>query len=303
MFGFSQTRKMKKGKSRGISKGGGRLIENLEDRRMMAAHLTRIDVPAATSAGPSIESFSLVSAKDDSVIRPIHDGDVVDLSLLGLRRKDVNVRANFASSTDLESVKWDISGATTYHHVEEHIGYYLFGGKGANVGSNNNKLMLGRNVVTAAAYTQDFAHGTAGASQTFTFDLITSGAGVGSGVGSGPGFGQLEKVMVVNTATGQNIVQLDGYNQVVHLGTISPSTLNVVATPNSTVGSVTFQLNGQTIVSESTSPYALFGDINGTLSAGAFQSGLNTLTLFPYSGTGGTGTPGPIVMFSFTIGA
>ena len=41
------------------------------------------------------------------------------------------------------------------------LGYYLFGGKGANVGSNNNRLALGRNVVTAAAYTQDGAPGSA----------------------------------------------------------------------------------------------------------------------------------------------
>jgi hypothetical protein len=287
-------------------------IETLESRRLLSGTPVLVNleplntaesiIPSAVVSRPAIKDFSLVNAKDDSVIRTINDGDTVDLSALGLRRKDVNVRANFASGEEIGSVKYDLSGATTYHHIENKNGYYLFGGKGANVGSNNNRLALGRNVVTATAYSGKKASGEAGIAQTFAFDLVTGdGSGNGSGSGGSNAVGSVAVVELVDTATGRDVQQLTGFGQTVNLGAVSRDTLSIVARTVGPIGSVTFDLNSDTRTIEKAVPYALFGDNSGRLNAGTFSTGLNEITIMPFSGTNGSGTVGPLVRITFTL--
>lgn len=74
---------------------------------------------------------------------------------------------------------------------------------------------------------------------------------------------------------------------------------NVCSTP---VGSVKFILNGKTVKTESTPPYAINGDSPvGNYTAWTVAAGSYTLTATPFTGSGGTGTAGVSETVSFTV--
>lgn len=86
----------------------------------------------------------------------------------------------------------------------------------------------------------------------------------------------------------------------VYLNSLPTTNVNIRAdTSPATVGSVSLSLGGATVATknESTPPYALWGDQNGSYSPGALNPGLHTLSATPTTG----GVAGPTLTVSFTV--
>ena len=78
--------------------------------------------------------------------------------------------------------------------------------------------------------------------------------------------------------------------------------LNIRAnTVSSTVGSVTFKLDGTLIRTESGAPYALAGNNGADYYAWTPSLGLHTLVVTPYSGSGATGTVGKALTIKLNV--
>ncbi|MBH8559379.1 InlB B-repeat-containing protein [Hymenobacter negativus] len=91
---------------------------------------------------------------------------------------------------------------------------------------------------------------------------------------------------------------------ILNLATLPTRNLNIRANANpATTGSVVFTLTGpqNQNQTESVAPYALFSDVNGDYNAWTPPVGNYQLTATPYSGSGGTGTPGTALTVSFTV--
>ena len=91
---------------------------------------------------------------------------------------------------------------------------------------------------------------------------------------------------------------------ILNLATLPTRNLNIRANANpATTGSVVFALAGPQTQNqtESVTPYALFSDVNGNYNAWTPPVGNYTLLATPYSGSGGSGTPGAALSISFTV--
>jgi hypothetical protein len=83
---------------------------------------------------------------------------------------------------------------------------------------------------------------------------------------------------------------------------VDGSALNIRADASG-VGSVQFNLSGAETTTrvESVAPYALFGDVGGDYTAWSPALGSYTLTVQAFSGSGASGTPGPLLTLNFTV--
>ena len=91
---------------------------------------------------------------------------------------------------------------------------------------------------------------------------------------------------------------------ILNLATLPTRNINIRANANpATTGSVVFALTGPQTQNqtESVLPYALFSDVNGDYNAWTPPVGNYTLLATPYSGSGGSGTPGAALSISFTV--
>ena len=90
---------------------------------------------------------------------------------------------------------------------------------------------------------------------------------------------------------------------VINSASLPTTHLNIRAnTSPATVGSVRFGFDGNTNAqTESTAPYALFGDVSGNYNAGTLSTGGHTLTGTPYTNKSATGTAGTSLTISFTV--
>ncbi|MGY3089348.1 putative repeat protein (TIGR02543 family) [Hymenobacter sp. UYAg731] len=91
---------------------------------------------------------------------------------------------------------------------------------------------------------------------------------------------------------------------ILNLATLPTRNLNIRANANpATTGSVVMALSGAQTQNqtESVAPYALFSDVGGNYSPWTPPVGNYTLLATPYSGSGGTGTPGAALSISFSV--
>ncbi len=148
------------------------------------------------------------------------------------------------------------------------------------------------------------------AAGTYTFALVvTDNTGASSAA---------DQVLVtVNPAAGQAVVSFELINadteqpirslvagDVLNLATLPTKNLNVRATTSpATVGSVVFALTGAQThnTTESTTPYSLFGTVNGNYNAWTPPLGNYSLTARPYTGSKGKGTPGTALTLAFSV--
>ncbi|TCJ12682.1 choice-of-anchor D domain-containing protein [Flaviaesturariibacter flavus] len=113
----------------------------------------------------------------------------------------------------------------------------------------------------------------------------------------------LSSFTLVNASNEQDIQTLVN-GATINLATLPSQSLNIRAnTTPATVGSVVFVLTGQQSknATETTAPYALFGDNSGNYNAWTPAVGSYTLKATPYTGPGGTGTAGTPLTVSFTV--
>ncbi|RYZ48908.1 MAG: hypothetical protein EOO14_21465, partial [Chitinophagaceae bacterium] len=108
---------------------------------------------------------------------------------------------------------------------------------------------------------------------------------------------------LMNADNEQGILMLTN-GQTLNLANLPTRNLNIRAnTSPSLVGSIVFNLSGKQIrnATETSSPYALFGDANGNYNAWTPALGSYTLKATPYSGASGSGTAGSQLVVSFTV--
>jgi hypothetical protein len=108
---------------------------------------------------------------------------------------------------------------------------------------------------------------------------------------------------LVNSTTDQDIQSLDN-GAVLDLASLLPANrFNIRANAPANVASVKFSLSGKQTKTrtESSRPFALFGDINGNYNDWAPALGSYTLKVTPYSATGGGGTAGTPLTINFSI--
>jgi hypothetical protein len=108
---------------------------------------------------------------------------------------------------------------------------------------------------------------------------------------------------LVNADTDQDIQTLTP-GAVINLSTLPTRNLNIRAnTDPAVVGSVVFELSGAQVQNqtESAAPYALFSDFQGDYFNWTPPAGSYSLTATPYSGAGGSGTPGTALTISFSV--
>ncbi|GAB4093030.1 malectin domain-containing carbohydrate-binding protein [Flaviaesturariibacter terrae] len=108
---------------------------------------------------------------------------------------------------------------------------------------------------------------------------------------------------LVNADNEQDLMTLAS-GATINLATLPTRNLNVRAnTVPATVGSVVFALGGTQVrnVTETSAPYALFGDNAGNYNPWTPATGSYSLTGTPYSAAGGTGTAGTPLTVSFTV--
>ncbi|RYY95376.1 MAG: T9SS type A sorting domain-containing protein, partial [Chitinophagaceae bacterium] len=147
---------------------------------------------------------------------------------------------------------------------------------------------------------------------TYVFALVVKdNAGAGSTAdevtvtvnAAAAGTQALASFTLINADTDQDILTISN-GATLNLATLPTRNLNIRANTSPTaVGSVVFNLSGteQRSQTETSAPYALFGDNAGDFTAWSPATGSYTLTGTPYSGAGGSGTEGTALTVSFTV--
>ena len=110
----------------------------------------------------------------------------------------------------------------------------------------------------------------------------------------------VQKFTLVDAQTDEDAKRLieGGKITIPYMGSI-----NIRFDPIETPGSVVFKLNDETTRTETAPPYSLAGDVNGDYAPwqGAKPGNTYKLTATPYSGAGGSGSPGEPLTITFTI--
>lgn len=115
----------------------------------------------------AVASFSLINADTEQEIKRLSEGETLDLASLPTR--NLNIRANIQSEP-VGSIKLVLSGRQSRTQVDNAAPYALFGDKSSNF--NAWTPTVGSYSLTATAYTQSGAAGTAGSPLTITFRVV-----------------------------------------------------------------------------------------------------------------------------------
>lgn len=113
--------------------------------------------------------------------------------------------------------------------------------------------------------------------------------------------GSVDSLILVDADTDQDILTLSE-GLVIDRASLPTNKLNVRATTSGSVGSVVFALDGNpNFRTESVAPYALAGDQSGDYLALMLSDGAHQVSATPFSSSGGNGTAGSTLSFSFSI--
>jgi hypothetical protein len=116
---------------------------------------------------PQVVSFTLINTQSEQPIRPLHDGD--EINLADLPTKKLNIRADTDPAT-VGSVRFELSGKQTRTQVENEVPYALFG----DIRGDYEKWYPapGSYTLTATPYTERDAKGEAGTPLTIHFTVV-----------------------------------------------------------------------------------------------------------------------------------
>jgi hypothetical protein len=113
--------------------------------------------------------------------------------------------------------------------------------------------------------------------------------------------GRVTGFTLINPSTDRAVTALRN-GSVIDLASLPGGRLNVRADTNpSTVGSVRLFLDGALRSTETTRPYALFGDQGNDFLAGSLSPGRHTIRAVPFSGVSGRGTAGEARTITVTV--
>ncbi|WP_162418534.1 T9SS type A sorting domain-containing protein [Cyclobacterium roseum] len=241
-----------------------------------------------------IESFWLVDALTNTIIREIKDGDIIPYSLV----KDKSV--NFMVMTDPEkvgSVKLEMESLTqcpdcpvsTSGRTENVVPYALFG--------DTNGDYLGKTIApgsfrfSATPYEMKNLSGNQGSEQAVDFEVLFDGT--------------VEKFTLVNATDHSDITEIkDG--DVVDLSSFYGKKFNIRASvPDGQEGGLEMSIDGPVTFArfEKLAPFAIFGDNGGDYLGKDLPEGMYTLsvTAFPTTSSTNTGIGGEEVTIHFEV--
>jgi hypothetical protein len=114
--------------------------------------------------GPAVQSFTLINAATDKIIRTLHNGEIIDFSSIGTNQ--ITIVAEAANTT---SMRWALSGAQTLSRIERSAPFALNGNSGTDFHSWTPAV--GSYTLKAVPYSGPDATGTAGTSLTISFKV------------------------------------------------------------------------------------------------------------------------------------
>ncbi|WP_193213749.1 PKD domain-containing protein [Luteolibacter marinus] len=132
----------------------------------------QVTVQASGGSGQAVTTLTLVNADTDQDIGPIHDGDTIDLAVMGAA---LNIRADTSPAT-VGSVRFAFDGDDNY--MTQSGAPYTIGGDALN-DYYSWTPPLGAHVLTATPFTASSGGGTAGTPMTVSFTVIDSGTSDG----------------------------------------------------------------------------------------------------------------------------
>ena len=225
----------------------------------------------------TIDSFTLVNATDDTDIREIMDGDVVDLS----KFQDVkfNIRANVPNGQQ-GGVDMMIDGLVNFSRFEKVMPLALFGdNSGDYIGKD---LPEGNYTMSATAFPNKSSanRGIGGATVTVNFEVIYDS--------------KVDRFTLINADTDKDIMAImEG--TYIDLNQYKDVKLNIRAdVKGDDIAAMTFQLSGAKNYNwtERKAPYAIFGDLPAEDYNGKyFKEGNYKLMVTPYNSDNTMGEP------------
>ncbi len=230
---------------------------------------------------PEAPTLSLINADTNTVI-PGYDtltGQVV-IPLEQLPTLNLNIAANL--DADLSQIVFSFNGQDSFR-TERAAPYALFGDRSGNFSPWTPDA--GEYSVTATPYYPD---GSVGASSqvSLTFEAPVEVTGF----------------TLVDAAADQAIATYTPLKngEVLDLAELPSKKLNILANTTSAVKTVIFDynLNSEIVVSDSSAPYAAFGDDEGDFSEWEPEEGEHVLVATPLNGEGEAGDP---ITVNFTI--
>ncbi|WP_040413674.1 T9SS type A sorting domain-containing protein [Cyclobacterium qasimii] len=217
-----------------------------------------------------IETFTLVNATDDTDIREIMDGDIIDLS--SFMGNKFNVRANVPLNQQQGGVSMEISGPVNLSQFEKVKPLALF--MDTNGDYAGKELPEGNYTLTASAFpfNSSVHSGIGGEALTVSFEVVHNS--------------KVDQLVLVNADTDQDIMTiLDG--AYIDLNQYKDVKLNIRADGKGQhLGAMAFQLSGAKNYNwtERKAPYAIYGDLPGDDYNGKyFSEGNYKLTVTPYN--------------------
>ena len=232
---------------------------------------------------PVVNSLTLINADTDQPIAafdPIPQGATINLYTLPT--KNISIRAN---ASNAGSVRFGVDGNTNFQ--TESVAPYAIAGD-TNGDYDPWSVSLGAHTVTATAYSESGAKGTASAVLTRNITIIDEAP---------PALG-VTSINLINASTDTVVQQLKTGN------TINKAVLpefSFQALTTGTVGSVIFYLNGNPIQTENQSPYAAAGDTSGDYDPLDLPVGQHTIKATAFSGSNGSGEEGASVTITFNV--
>ncbi|WP_339925129.1 T9SS type A sorting domain-containing protein [uncultured Cyclobacterium sp.] len=217
-----------------------------------------------------IETFTLVNATDDTDIREIKDGDIIDLS--SFTGNKFNVRANVPLNQVQGGVGMEISGPVNHSQFEKVKPYALL--MDDNGDYAGKELPEGNYTLTGSAFpfNSSVNTGIGGESLTVNFEVVHKS--------------KVDKLVLVNADTDQDIMTiLDG--AYIDLNQLKEVKLNIRAEgKGNQIAAMAFQLSGAKNYNwtERKAPYAIYGDLPGDDYNGKhFSEGKYKLMVTPYN--------------------
>ena len=219
----------------------------------------------------SIDGFTLINATNDTDIREIMDGDIIDLS--SFKGKKFNVRANVPLNQQQGGVGMEISGPVNFSQFEKLEPMALF--MDTNGDYAGKELPEGNYALSATAFPFNSStnRGMGGETVTINFEVMILGS-------------KVDKLTLVNADTDKDIMTImEG--TYIDLNQYKDVKLNIRADgKGDDIAAMTFQLSGAKNYNwtERKAPYAIFGDLPAEDYNGKyFKEGNYKLMVTPYN--------------------
>lgn len=241
-------------------------------------------------AGPAVFGFVLYDAITDQPIMPLVDGAMI--SLPALANQTLAIRA-LPGTDPLESMELVLTGPVSRTQRENNAPYFSFGDNQGSGDVYGKGFKPGVYTFSATPYSLDGLKGTAGATQTISFEFFVPAP-------------EVESFALVNPTTDQIVVNPMADGEIVDLVALGGS-FNIMANVNlgdiESVGMVITDQNGNLVFGqmENDAPYAVFGNFGNDFDPGTLPAGMYTLSAVAFTDDNGQGTASPIASVDFIV--